>query len=223
MGCAARKLNAVIMLLRSRSRRPVAVSVKKSLGQWRRVVHALRWPRRQPRQVRQCARAPWAVWPVLHGAKLARAARHGIRKLLPGRLKPQPLTWRGVYEQEPRQRRWVEHVLRWPRRQPRQVLQRAHAPWEVSRFSTGRSARRPVDAEVARYSHGVWKPQPPTWRGVGEEEPRRPSSSMKGIERIGALRRSIVVPRVKYSVTRVSEIVRIIVVGSNRSVVSRSR
>ena len=50
-----------ITTVRSRSNRPGAVSLKKSLVQRCGVECAPRWPRRQPRQVRQRARAPWAV------------------------------------------------------------------------------------------------------------------------------------------------------------------
>ena len=180
--------------------------------------------------------------PVLHGAKRARAARHGSQRRGHDVSKPQPPTWRGVGEEEPRptawggarralaaktttpspparacsvggrpvlhgakrarvarhgsqsgdheirsrsrrpgevsvkkslgQRRGVERVARWPRRQPRQVRQRTRAPWAVGWFSTGRSARGPRATGVKRRYHDVSKPQPPTWRGVGEEEPR---------------------------------------------------
>ena len=60
----------------------------------------------------------------------------------------------------------------WPRRQPRRVRQRAHAPWAVGRLSTGRSARGPRGTNNKRYDHIALKPQPPTCHGVGEEEPR---------------------------------------------------
>ena len=228
---------------RSRSRRPGAVSVKKSLGQRRGVERAARWPRRQPRQVRQRARAPWAVGRFSTGRSARGSRATELRSGGHGVSKPQPPTWRGVGEEEPRptawggarralaaktttpspparsvlrgrsagsprgearagcaprksnavvttfesrsrrpgavsvkkslgQRRGVERAARWPRRQPRQVRQRARAPWAVGRFSTGRSARGPRATGVERCGHDVSKPQPPTWRGVGEEEPR---------------------------------------------------
>ena len=54
-----------------------------------------------------------------------------------------------------------------------QSSQRAvRAPWAVGWFSTGRSSRGPRATELACYGYGVLKPHPPTWRGVGEEEPR---------------------------------------------------
>ena len=70
------------------------------------------------------------------------------------------------------QRRGVDRALRWPQKQQRQVRQRARAPWAVGQFSTRRSARGPIGTETERYDHGVPKPQPPTCRNVGEEEPR---------------------------------------------------
>ena len=225
--------------VRSRCRRPGAVSVKKSLGQQRGMERATRLPRRQPRQVRQRARAPWAVgWFSTGRSARPRGIEHSGHDV----PKPQPPTWRGVGEEEPRptawdgarralaaktttpsppasacsvgrrpvlhgakraraarhgneygkrdvrsrsrrpgavsvkkslgQRRGVERAARWPRRQPRQVRQSACAPWAVGRFSTGRSARGSRATEVRRGGHGVSKPQPPTCRGVGEEEPR---------------------------------------------------
>ena len=91
----------MVTMYRSRSRRPSAVSLKKSLGQWRGMERALRWPRRQPCQVRQLA----------------------------------------------------------------------HAPWAVGRFSTGRSPHEPLGTGFESYGHDVSKPQPPIWRSVAEEEP----------------------------------------------------
>ena len=70
------------------------------------------------------------------------------------------------------QRCGVERVPRRPLRQQRQVRQRARAPWSVGRLSTGGSARGEHGAGFGSYSHEYSKPQPPTWRGVGEEEPR---------------------------------------------------
>ena len=101
-GRAARKWYASITSLRSRSRRPVAVPVKNSLGQRRGMVRAPLWPQIQPRQVRQRARAPWAF----------------------------------------------------------------------GRLSTGRSARGPRGTSVERYGHVALNPQSPTCHGVGEEQPR---------------------------------------------------
>ena len=71
------------------------------------------------------------------------------------------------------QQRGVESASRWPRRQPRQLRQRAvRAPWAVGPFSTGRSASGPRATELGSFGHDVSKRQPPTWRGVGEGDPR---------------------------------------------------
>ena len=69
------------------------------------------------------------------------------------------------------QRREIERVTRLLREQ-RQVRQRPHALWAVGRFFMGRSARGSRDTRVDCGNHGVPKPQPSTWRGVGEEESR---------------------------------------------------
>ena len=157
---------------RSRSRRPGAVSVKKSLGQRRGMERVARWPRRQPRQVRQRARAPWAVGRFSTGrsARGSRAtgSKRGSHDVRSRSRRPGAVS----VKKSLGQRRGVERVARWPQRQPRQVRQRARAPWAVGRFSTGRSARGPRATGVKRGGHDVSKPQPPTWRGVGEEEPR---------------------------------------------------
>ena len=238
-GRAARTSNAVTTTIRSRSRRPGAVSVKKSLGQRRGVERAPRWPRRQPRQVRQRARAPWAVGRFSTGRSARGPRGTGFERCDYNVSKPQPPTRRGVSEEEPQptawggarralaaktttpspparacsvgsrlvlhgakrarahgtgfeaaatmlrsrsrrpgavsvkkslgQRRGVERAPRWPRRQPRQVRQRARAPWAVGWFSTGRSARGPHGTGFKRCGHDASKPQPPTWRGVSEE------------------------------------------------------
>ena len=70
------------------------------------------------------------------------------------------------------QRRGVERVVRWQRRQRHQVRQRAHAPWAVGRFSTRRSARGSRSSGVKRGIRDALQPQPPTRRDVGEEKPR---------------------------------------------------
>ena len=85
--------------------------------------------------------------------------------------KPQPPTWHDVDEEEPRSRRGMERVARWPRRQPRQVRQRARTLRAVGWFSTGRSARGPSATELGSIRYSILKPQPPTWRGIGAEEP----------------------------------------------------
>ena len=103
---AAQDSKAMVKTLRNRSRRPVALSVQKSLGTWRGVERAPRWPRRQPRQVRQRTRALWAVGWISTGrsARWPRATEFGSIRY--GILKPQPRTWRGVGEEEPRPTAW---------------------------------------------------------------------------------------------------------------------
>ena len=105
-GRATRKLNAMVMFLRSISRRPVAVSVKKSLGQWLGVERASRWPRRQPRQVRQRARAWWAIGRFSTDLSALGRRDTGFEDGSQVASKPQPLTWRSLGEQEPRLTTW---------------------------------------------------------------------------------------------------------------------
>ena len=69
------------------------------------------------------------------------------------------------------QRREIERVVRGLRGQ-RQVRQRPRAPLVIGWFSTGRSARGSRDTVAGRGGNDVSKPQPSTWRGVGEEESR---------------------------------------------------
>ena len=69
------------------------------------------------------------------------------------------------------QRLGVERVARWPRRQPRQVRQRASAPCPDGRFSTAQRAHGPCGIELVRRGHEAPKPQPSAWRGVGAKEP----------------------------------------------------
>ena len=131
-----------------------------------------RWPRRQPRQVRQRARAPWAVGRFSTGRSARGPRATGFESLITTFRSRSRRPGAVSVKKSLGQRRGVERAPRWPRRQPRQVRQRARAPWAVGRFSTGRSARGPRATGFESYGHDVSKPQPPTWRGVGEEEPR---------------------------------------------------
>ena len=88
------------------------------------------------------------------------------------------------------QRRAMKRTLRWQRRKPRQVRQRARAPWRwlqrqpgqvrqrvraswaVGRFPTGRNARGLHGTQPGSFGYVVSKPQPPIWRGCVEVEPR---------------------------------------------------
>ena len=52
------------------------------------------------------------------------------------------------------------------------LCQFARAPWADGPSASNRSAGRPRGSGVESCGRGVSKPQPPTWRGAGEEEPR---------------------------------------------------
>ena len=73
-GRAPRKSSTIATTFRSRSHRPGEVSTNKSIGHRRVVERVARWPQRQPRQVRQQARAPRAV-----GWYSTRRSDHGSR------------------------------------------------------------------------------------------------------------------------------------------------
>ena len=158
-------------MLRSHSRRPGSVSVPKSRGERCEVERVARWPRRQPRQVRAALR-------VLHGrsagfprveartSRTARGAEALVTRLRTRGRRPGAVSVRRSLGQL----RGVEHVARWPRRQPRQVRQRTCAPWLVGRFSTGRSAHGPCGTELGSCGHEAPKSQPSAWHGVGAEE-----------------------------------------------------
>ena len=70
------------------------------------------------------------------------------------------------------QRHGMERAPRWLQRQPRQVRQRARDVWVVGLFSTGQSARGLRATDFENFDYGVSKLKPPTWRGVGDDEPR---------------------------------------------------
>ena len=92
--------------LRSRSRRPGAVSVKKSLGQRHLVGRVAHWPRRQQRQVRQSARAPWADGRLSAGRKTRGSRGTGVKCGDHDVSKPKPPIWGGVDEEEPWSTAW---------------------------------------------------------------------------------------------------------------------
>ena len=161
------------------------MSGKRSLGNRRGVKRIPYWPRRQPRQLGQRARAPWADDP-----STTEQARAGRKAQDPEAMAPEPQSrsrrpgavW---LKNSLGQRRGVERAPHWPRRQSRQVFQRARAPWADGRSATRRSARGPRGPGVGSYGRGVSKPQPPTWRGVGEEEPR-PTAWGRACSALGA-------------------------------------
>ena len=103
---AARDSEAMVTTFRRRSRRPRAVSLKKSLDQWRGVERALRWLRKQPRQVRQRARAPLPVGRFSTGRSPHEPRGTRFRSHGHDVSKPQPPTRRGVVEEEPRSTAW---------------------------------------------------------------------------------------------------------------------
>ena len=107
VGRAARNSEAIVTKARSRSRRPGEAELKWSLGQRCGVERAPRWLQRQPRQVRQRARAPWAVRRFCTG-RSARGEGGGMGFGSYGHedSKPQPPTWRGCVEVEPRPTAW---------------------------------------------------------------------------------------------------------------------
>ena len=111
-------------------------------------------------------------WPLLHRAKRARAAGHGTRSFEYVVPKPQLPSGAVSVKKDLSQRHGVERAPRWPQRQPRQVRQRARDMWAVGLFSTGQSARGLRGTDFGSFDYDVSKPQPPTWRGVGEEGPR---------------------------------------------------
>ena len=105
-GRAARNLEALNMIFRNSSRRPGAVSVKMSLGTRCGVEGAPRGPRRQPRQLRQRACAPWLVgW---FSTRRSACGPPGTGFKSHGQVKPKPKhsTWRGCVELEPRPTAW---------------------------------------------------------------------------------------------------------------------
>ena len=134
---------------------------------WGEVRHEL-----AARQVRQRARALWAVGWFSTGRSACAPRATEIELFGYGNLKTQPPTWRGVGEEKPRPTAWSGARPTLPAKPTTPSPQRAvRAPWAVGWFSTGRSARGPRATELERFGYFVSKPQPPTWRGVGEEEP----------------------------------------------------
>ena len=120
---APRDENESATTVRSRSRRPSAVSVQRSLGQLRGVEHAASWPRRQPRQARGAQRQ------VLRG-RSAGSPRGEARAWPAPRDENETATTvrsRGrrpsavSLERSLGQLREVERAASGPRRQPRQA------------------------------------------------------------------------------------------------------
>ena len=168
-GRALRGLNASYTLVRSRNRRPGRVLVKKSLDRRRGLKRAPRWLRKQPRQVRQRARAPWAssrffMGQSAHGTRgtAFRGCGHAVRN---HSRRPGAVSVKKSFVQ----RRGVE-CARVGREYNLSKTASARAPWVVGRFFSWRSARGPCATGLVSYGHANPKPQPPIWRGVGGEE-----------------------------------------------------
>ena len=170
MGRAARDSEAVVTRFRSRSRPPGTVSVRKSLGQRGRVETVARWPRRQPRQVRQRASAPWpdgrfSTARRAHGPCGTKLVRSGHEA-----PKPQPSAWRGVGAKEP----WP--IITWDgtRRSLAATTATPSPPAHVCSVA-GRSVlhgakrARAVRHGARSCEHETPKPQPSAWHGVGAE------------------------------------------------------
>ena len=171
-GREARRSIAMVSSVCSHSRRPGTVSVKKSLVQRCRVERA-RVGREDNHAKTTSARAPWAVGRLSTGRSARRPHATGLVTYVHDVLKPQPPTWRGVAEEESRPTAWVgaRTALAAKTTTPSPPAH-ACAAWAADRLSMGRSARRPRGTGFGCCGHVVSQTQPPTWRGIGEEEPR---------------------------------------------------
>ena len=103
---AAQESQAISKKLRNRIRRPVALSVQKSLGTWRgmeRLALAAKTTTPSP-----TARA-YSVsgWLILYWVKRAGGRPTQFKGFGYGLLKPQPTTWCGVGEEDPRPTAWA--------------------------------------------------------------------------------------------------------------------
>ena len=172
-GRAAWKLDSLATAFGSCSRRPIAMSVKKSIGQRRGLDRAPSWARRQPHQVAYRAGAPWAVGRISMGrsARGSRAIGFGSFGYVPSQ--PQPPTWRGVVEEEPRPttQGGARPALASKTTTPRNPPARAYSVGGRPNLHGARRARAHTTG-FGSFGYYVPKPQPPTCRGVGEEEPR---------------------------------------------------
>ena len=157
---------------RSRSRRPGAVSVKRSLGQRRGMERVARWPAKTTTPSPPARACSVGGWPVLHEAKRARAARHGSQRRWPLRFEAAAADLARC-----RRRRASANGVGWSA--SRVGREDNHAKSASARVLRGQSAGSPRgEARAGRAPrsqtrcYDISKSQPPTWRGVGEEEPR---------------------------------------------------
>ena len=161
--------------VRSRSRRSSAVSVERSLGQLREVERAASGPRRQPRQARSAQRQ------VLCG-RSAGSPRGGARARRAPRDENETATTVRSRSRRGARCRWrgaSANCVRWsaPRvgradNRAKHAARRDKCSGAVGWFSTWRSARVARATGRERDGNDGSKPQPPTERGVGGEEPR---------------------------------------------------
>ena len=88
--------------------------------------------------------------------------------------KPQPPTWCGVGEQKPRPTAWGGARCEFAAQTTAPSTQRVVRAlwWAVGWFSTGRRARATRATGLERDGYNGSKPHPPTWCGVGDQEPR---------------------------------------------------
>ena len=105
-GRARRGSKAMATTSRSRSRRPGEGSAKKSLGQRRGASRVARWPRRQPRQVRQQARALCADGRFSTRRSDRRSRGTGVNYSEHETTKPPSPAWRRVVQEAPRPTLW---------------------------------------------------------------------------------------------------------------------
>ena len=165
-GRAPRESKKVATTFRSRSRRPGEVLTKKSLGQGRGTERVARWPRRQPCQVSQRTRAPWAVGRYPWVEACAGCAQWG-QTICYDISKPLLPTWRDVGEEEPRPTEWggLRCALA--------AKTTTTSPPASACFVGGwlafheAIARGPCATGVKYGGQYVSKPQPSTLRGVG--------------------------------------------------------
>ena len=110
---------------------------------------------------------------VLHVTKRAGGARHGTRTRRLRRFEAATTDKASVCARSVGQWRGVEHAASWLRRQPRQARHSAQCVlYGRSAGSPPELARAPRATRLERNSYDDSKPQLPTGRGVGANEPR---------------------------------------------------
>ena len=174
VGYMPRNFKPMITAFRSHNRRPGAASVKSNLGQRRgdgvRAALAAKTTTPSPQRTR-CVlrgRSPGSPRGEACAGRTPRNSKPSLRRFV-----APPANLRGVSKAEPPPTAWGEARCEMAAMTTTPTPQHAvHAPWAVGWFSTWQSARGPNAAKFKNFGYGISKPQPPTWRGVGEEEPR---------------------------------------------------